>query len=139
MQRQFNQEKLEEWLVENLVCMAEQYNCSLEAEKKTAPKKAIDTAKIRNKLEKLKDLYINDLIERDVYERDYRDLMLQLTMEKKEEERQSAKPIDMSKLRGFKSMYSDLSPEARKAFWSRTINKITVTPTGDLQLTFNQL
>lgn len=140
MNRQFNQEKIEEWLVNNICAEAERYNFNLEQQKKAAPKKTIDTAKVMARIEKLKDLYINDLLPKDIYERDYKELSRLLKeAEQQEAEDRAAKPLDLYKLENFAESYQNLTAESRKAFWSRILRQIIVTPEGDYKLTFNQL
>ena len=140
MSKQINQEKLEEWLINNLVSEAERYNFDLEQQKKTAPKKTIDTAKILAKIEKLKDLYISDLLPKEIYERDYNELSHLLKEAAAQEAAvPAAKALDLNKLENFAESYKKLTLESRKAFWSHIINQITVTPDGDYILTFNQL
>ena len=55
----------------------------------------------------------------------------------KQQTQSSGKLIDTSQFKNFDTMYSALTPEARKAFWSRTIQQIIVTPSGDYLITFN--
>ena len=74
MPKQINQEKFEKWLLDNIEYEAQRYNASVDQRKKSLPKKTIDTAKVMAKIEKLKDLYINDLLPKDIYERDYKAL-----------------------------------------------------------------
>ena len=140
MHKQFNQEKIEEWLINNVHAEAERFNFDLEKQKKAAPKKTIDTAKVMARIDKLKDLYINDLLPKEIYERDYAELShLLKEAAAQEAEDRSAKPLDLSKLENFVESYQNLSPESRKAFWSRILHHITITPEGDFTLSFNQL
>lgn len=140
MSRQFNQDKIEEWLINNVRSEAEKFNFDLDQQKKAAPKKTIDTAKVMARIDKLKDLYINDLLPKEIYERDYAELsrLLKEAAEQATAE-SSVKPLDLKQLDNFAESYQNLSPDSRKAFWSRILSKITVTPEGDFTLTFNQL
>lgn len=75
--RIITEEAIEQWLLDNLLKELDAYNLAIEAEeKKITP--TVDTAGIKRKMEKLKDLYLNDLIDRDAYERDYTALRLSL-------------------------------------------------------------
>lgn len=139
MGKQFNQKILEAKLVESICAEAERFNFNLAQQKKALPKTKIDTAKVMKKIEKLKDLYLNDLIPKEIYERDYNELNRILKeAENKAEQVRTLSPIDVNALRNFTKSYEELTPESRKALWSRILNKITVTPTGDVELTFNQ-
>ena len=141
MAKQLNQEKLETWLVGNLASEAEKYNFDLEQQqKKATPRKQIDTAKVMARIEKLKDLYLNDLLPKELYERDYNELSALLSEAASQQKEEAlARPLDLSHLEQFEKTYETLTPENRKAFWSRVLKKITVTPEGDLKLSFNQL
>lgn len=140
LSKQINQEKLEAWIVDNMIAEAERYNFNLLASKKPTRKKQIDTAKITAKIEKLKDLYINDMIPRDMYERDYTALskLLAEAAAQEAEDREIA-PINVAKLADFKESYQKLTPDNRKALWSRILNKITINSDGSIDLAFNQL
>lgn len=140
MKKQMNQDKLEAWIIDNMIAEAERYNFELSASVKPTRKKRIDTAKVVSKIEKLKDLYINDMIPRDMYERDYT-MLSKLLVEAAAQEAESREtaPIDVAKLTNFKESYQKLSPEKRKALWSRILNKITINPDGSISLAFNQL
>lgn len=140
MHKQINEEKLEAWIIDNMIAEAERYNFELSASKKPVRRKTVDTAKITAKIEKLKDLYINDMIPRDMYERDYTSLS-KLLAEASAQEAASREivPIDIAKLANFRESYKKLSPEKRKALWSRILHRITIHPDGSIDLVFNQL
>ncbi len=139
MSRQINQDTLEEWICENLKTIVEEYNISLKSKQKRGIKKSIDVPKIIAKIEKLKDLYLNDLLTREMYERDYTALSSLLKEAELDERVEEQKPIDTSFLKGFRETYITLDAEAKKAFWSRVIKKVVVTETGDLIASLNQL
>lgn len=118
---------LEDWLLKNILSQFAAYNVSLAASEGEEPK--IDTSKIRRKMEKLKDLYLNDLIERDVYERDYSSLKEELRAA--ERIKPKGKPVDLAKISDALKMYEGLSRAGKKEFWSRTVGKIVITNEDD--------
>lgn len=120
---------LEDWLVHNLVSQMAQYNIALEA-KSAKPKKAVDEAKLKRKMEKLKDLYLNDLIDRDTYEQDYTALRDELRSAASAEEARP-KPVDLERLSNSLQFYGELSKQLKKEFWVRTIGKIIITNGDD--------
>ena len=134
---QFNQETLEKWVLDNVKHEAELYNISLESREKKTAKKAVDKSKILAKIEKLKDLYLNDLITRDIYEKDYLNLSSLLSDTEEKEKEANRKPIDLKQFDDFKNSYDKLDPEHRKAFWSRVISKIIVNKNGEKTLILN--
>ena len=138
MSKQINQEKLEKWLVENIRFEAERYNVSL-SQRQVKIIKTVDTNKILAKIEKLKDLYLNDLIPKDMYERDYTTLSKQLKQAEEDSYIKNKKPINMDFFDDFENTYQKLTPQSKKAFWSRTIKSIFVTKDGDFNITLNQL
>ncbi len=130
---QTREAKLEKWLLENVLLCADRFNLELEA-KKASGQPAIDESTIIRKMEKLKDLYLNDLIERDIYERDYSELREKLRMAQ-ESARNVQEPIDTSRLKDNLGIYSTLTRQAQKEFWTRTISKIIITNDDDFSVT----
>lgn len=126
---------LEKWLLENLFLQFDKYNIELEQGKKWS-KPASDISKIKGKMEKLKDLYLNDLIERDVYERDYIALREELSAAS-EEIVTEKKPVNLQEISSALEMYSDLSRPEKKEFWSRIVGRITITNSDGFSATPN--
>lgn len=125
---------LEDWLVHNLISEFAAYNQELEA-RAAQPRKIIDTGKIKRKMDKLKDLYLNDLIDRDAYERDYTALRDELrTAEDVVEALPS--PVDIDTVSNALSMYSELSKTGRKEFWAKLLvnHKIVITNDDDFSI-----
>ena len=116
---------LEQWLIDNLISSFEEYNLSIE-EGASRVRPQIDELKIRRKMEKLKDLYLNDLIDRDTYERDYTALRDELRAANTPPAL-SKKPVDIVAIQTALAAYSELSRQNKKEFWCRTIGRITIT------------
>ncbi len=115
---------LEDWLLNNFVSQCAAYNAALEAE--TTEKPVVNVQAIKNKMEKLKDLYLNDLIQRDTYENEYNALRTEL--EKATGSiRQPRKPVDLQAIADSLNVYSHLSRQGKKEFWSRVIKRIDIT------------
>jgi hypothetical protein len=72
-----------------------------------------------------------------MYEKDYIALTT-LLAEAENKIAENPKPIDTSAIEDFKNVYETLDQEARKALWSRLLQRITVTESGDYIVTFNQ-
>ena len=116
---------LERWLLDHLISSFEEYNLSIrQGAARTRPQ--IDEVKIRRKMEKLKDLYLNDLIDRDTYERDYTALRDQLR-EANEPAVQPPQPVNILAIQTALAAYSELSRQNQKEFWTRVISRITIT------------
>ena len=121
---------IEKFLLEHLTETAEEYNAELY--KKAPPNK--DPEKIRRKMEKLKDLYLDDLIDRAIYERDFKTLEAELSAALIVP---MIRPINMEELAGSLAMYSSLPKEGKKAFWSRILKRIEISKDGEIFLILN--
>ena len=116
-----SEKKVEEYLIKHLLREVSKTNVRIS--QKT--KKPQDAKKLKAKMDKLTDLYLNDLIDRDRYEREYKSTQAALV----EAEREPVK-IDTSEVKTVLDAYKALSDEGKKAFWSRIIKSIKPTETG---------
>lgn len=110
------EEEIEQFFLSTLLAKVKEVNLTIQ---KGKPK---DTAPLKRKLDKLTDLYLSDLIDREKYEREY-------TATKRELDEAEAvqKPIDTAQVMSLLDAYQTLSREAKKAFWLRIIKKATVS------------
>lgn len=126
-----NEKTIEKYLIENLEPLIDQYNAGIEKRRK---KKSLpDPEKINRKLEKLKDLYLNDFIDRATYVADVESLRDQLEKARQEEEKH---PIDLSAIHTAMSLYDELSRAGKKEFWSRIIEKIQIINPKTFRVSF---
>ncbi len=125
------EDTIEEYLLNNLKIEANKYiiDCKTSERKN----KLVDNSKkiknIENKLEKLKDLYIDDLIDKDTYKCDYTKYMGEL--EKLKIQNTENKPKDFTQLNKLLNtdiinIYNKLTREEQRRFWLLIINKIYV-------------
>ena len=96
---------------------------------------------IQNKIYKLKDLYLDDLIDKDVYKKDYENLSAQLSKLKTIQE--IPKEKDTTKLKNtinanFDEIYCSLTLEEKRTFWLNIINQIYVENGEIKEVTFLQ-
>lgn len=125
--KRVREDVLEEWLLENMLPIAQAFNVRIsKGQKKKRPDKS---ERIKGKMEKLKDLYLNDLIDRDVYARDYAALKEELERQQQEQEEAPA-PVDISALQTAMGLYRDLPRNSKKEFWSRVIRRIDAAEDG---------
>lgn len=128
--RTISERKLERYLLEHTVDQCRSYNLSvMKAAKRQKP--AVDVAAVKRRMAKLEDMYLNDLIDRDRYEQQYRECQTQL--EKAEPPKK--KTIDVAQIETALSAYVTLSPAGRKDFWGRIIDTITISESGDISFT----
>ena len=92
----------------------EEFNISVRA-KETK----VDLAALKRKQNKLTDLYMDDLIDKAKYEKEFRTLQSQI-----EEAELSRKPIDEHEVHSLLESYNEWSPKARKTFWSYMVKSI---------------
>ena len=111
---------------------------------KTMPE--VDNSKIialHKKLEKLKDLYLDDLIDKELYKKDFQKYSTELDKlesEKKKKEQPIKK--DFSKLKqilnsDFETMYNTLSQAEKRKFWISIINNIYYENGEIVRIEFN--
>ena len=114
---------LEQWLLSNLLESALTHNTKILTQnvKKHSEN---DESKILRKMEKLKDLYLSDLIDRTVYEQDY--TQLRNTLLNIQTPEPILSPINISALTSCIESYEYLDSAHKKAFWARVIKSITI-------------
>ncbi|MDO5433357.1 recombinase family protein [Eubacterium sp.] len=126
-----NEKKLETYLLKNIRPLMEQHvDYLIKKAKETAPKN--DGTKIKRRMEKLKELYVADLIDIDDYRRDYEECQQALSkIEAQKNKALSPDKIDAAKKflsMDFEDIYDALSREERQMFWRKIIKKIIFDP-----------
>lgn len=131
-EKRVNEKTLEAWLLNNLESLAEQKNFSVKPAEQKRKDTAEKVARIRAKMDKLKDLYLSDLIDKEVYSKDYLALKEELFV--LESEPAEEKTIDVQELKNNMELYKELPRKGKKEFWTRIIKKIR-TIDGDFFVT----
>ena len=128
--KQLNEDKLEAYLLDHLRQVMNDYLArQYEAEQKRDKRPVADKAKVKAKLKRLKDLYVDGLIEKDEYKTDYDMYMLQLE-EIEKECAAIAQPTNTDYIKtllesDFRAVYEALStPEDKRAFWRSLISEV---------------
>ena len=90
-------------------------------------------------MNKLKDLYLDDLIDKETYKNDYKKLTDQINDLKKTTDKTEAR--DFSNLQNFinmnlDSIYKKLNTEEKRTLWLNTINKIIIENGEIKEITF---
>lgn len=120
---------IEEYLKNNILQLIE--NCILETESKRKKNIVNKSNDLKSKLNKLTDLYLSDLIQKEKYEQDYiryeKELKIAL-----EEEKQHNIIKDTTKLQkfideDFMSIYGTLNDEEKQRFWRNIIEEIKIS------------
>lgn len=138
-----NETMLEDWLLENVEDEINKflvnYTAKAKAEKRRKP--SADRATIRRKLDRLRDLYVDDLIDKASYKAEYDRYTAQLAEIPPEPEKPK---VDIQALQNFlksnfKSTYSNLDRERRRTLWRGIIREIKVSSQKDITISFTQL
>lgn len=89
---------------------------------------AAEISSIKKKLTRLKDLYLNDLMDLDAYRTDYNQLTDKLNALVAERNRAPAS-VEFAKraiVKGWKTVYEDLDRPGKRAFWQIVLSEIRV-------------
>ena len=135
--KEVNEEKLEKWLLEHIRSELDAYQIQWEVACASAPAAPrVDRAAILRKLEKLKQLYINDYISLEEYQTDYQRYSEKL----KEEPAERARP-DFERLRtylnqDFQTVYFDMTLFQRRDFWHNIVKEIRLNEENTPQIIF---
>lgn len=123
------EDRVEAWLFEHLSDEIEKYEVSWDVQaagrKKTAA--GVERATLKRKLTKLKELYVNDLIDMEEYKKDYETYSAALL--KLDEAQIEEKKVDLSGVRqivskGFLEIYDTLTREEKRTLWKSVLKEI---------------
>ena len=127
---------LERYLLNHIKEELQNYKLSMELQKQSIDKSDISSrlVKCRNRLEKLKDLYLDDLIDKDAYKAEYARLNTMIA----EYERQLENTSDMDENTvdailnlDFEGIYSTLQPNEKRYIFQSIIDYIEVGTNRD--------
>lgn len=125
------EDRVEAWLFEHLSDEIEKYEVSWNVQaagrKKTAA--GVERATLKRKLTKLKELYVNDLIDMEEYKKDYETYSAALL--KLDEAQVDEKKVDLSGVRqivskGFLEIYDTLTREEKRTLWKSVLKEIRI-------------
>lgn len=130
---------IEQFLINNINEMHQTY--LINSKNDTSVKRSVtDKAKIKSKLKKLKDLYLDDLIDKDTYKADYEMYMRQISeiditeIEKKKKDNASnvSGLINLS----ISSEYNKMSRENKRVLWQSIIKQIIIDNDENILVVF---
>lgn len=127
-----NEEKLEQFLLDNLNLYINDYFGSLELEYKQSKTNYKDNSKliadIKAEMKRTTNSYNKGRMEEDEYDKIYEDLEKKLAkLQEQPVKRDITKLKDLTKM-DWKSMYNDLTRENKQVFWRSFIEKIEIDP-----------
>ena len=135
---------LEKYLLENIKKELEKYKISFEIKKSEKNKSQLknDLVKCRNRLEKLKDLYLDSLIDKTSYRAEYARLnanILKLENEIEENHDIDVKMIENILEMDFETVYHTLEPNEKRYIWQSVIDYIEIgTNRNDITIHFRE-
>ena len=131
---------IEKYLLENILLELEKFKIKSEIEEKTIVNNNPQKIKsIENKILKLKDLYLDDLIDKETYKKDYEKYSKELSelrtvkIMKKNRDLSNLEKIFNS---DYLNIYNKLSISNKKKFWLSAIDKIYVENGEIKEVTF---
>jgi len=132
-----NEKKIESYLLQHIKPELEKYVTQYEISQRQQTPKA-DPSKIKAKLNRLKDLYINELIDIEDYRIEYEALQTEL---KKITTAATPEKKDLSHIRAFldtdlPTIYDALAPQEKRTLWGSIIDKIIVDNDGKIEIVF---
>lgn len=135
---------LEDYLLNNIDAELQRYVCELEEIRSSAlPTKNFqeERAKLKKKFSRLKDLYVDDIIDLELYRKDYEALVAQQDALDLEERRTALSVPSEDRLTsiftsGWQDMYSRLTRPERQSFWRTVIDKLYIHPTRQISVSF---
>ena len=124
------EEAVEAWLFSNLGRVLEEWRAEWEVKeaqrKRTAA--AIDRAAVRRKLSRLKELYLNEVIDLEDYKRDYEALtaLLVEVPAPRPLDRPNFEAVEAFLAQDFRQIYNALERDEKRTLWRSIIKEIRV-------------
>lgn len=114
-----SERRIEQLLVDRLPAAVHEENLLVQQEASSAP----DIPALNKRLEKIKDLYMDDLISKEMYKAEYKSINAQIALAS-----QARRVVDESELASAMTLYEGFTREEKKAFWSRIVRRVYVRP-----------
>ena len=138
---------IEKYLLKNVASKLDEYEreCQIKAAE-VKPKKSVakEIEKTKNRLSRLKDLYLDNKVQMDDYEKEYDELVTklnQLRAEEAEENEKQEQIVDIEAIKNLLSksteeIYQTLTAENRRKFWSGFIDHVVVHSRDSMDIFF---
>jgi len=135
---------IEDFLLQNVDEELRKFVCNLEyLASAQRPQKNFreDRAKLKKKLSRLKDLYVDAIIDLELYRKDYTALTAELDALAAEEKKAATPVPSAARLQsifplGWQELYKYLERADRQAFWRSAVDKILIHPTRQITISF---
>lgn len=124
------EEVIEAWLFENLGRVFRDWRTEWEVKEARLKQSAaaVDRAAVRRKLSRLKDLYLNEIIDLEDYRRDYEALtaLLEETPAPPPSSRPNFEAVEAFLAQDFRQMYDSLERDEKRTLWRSIIKEIRI-------------
>lgn len=135
---------VEKFLLENLEAHAQGFLADISQQseqecRKPETERAAKVQRLKSRMAKLRDLYLDSFIDREEFNKEYEKIQLQITqLESIKPDRTSHVIQRLTDLRGtdWRSIYKDFTDEQKRIFWRSIISRITVNRDGTMTIHF---
>lgn len=124
---------VENWLLDNIAEQIKTVSADLKPRKK---KKGPDRAAVMAKIDRLKDLYVDGLIDKKQYLADREKLLAQIPQEQTVSNLTAARNIVLAG--DFRERYNELSREDKRSLWRSIVARIDADGEGNLTVHFSE-
>ena len=126
--------KLEEALLDSFDEAYKDFQYSVKKKQKPQPV-TTDVEKLKRKLERLKELFLNELIDLDEYKKTHAELTAAIA-EVETPKIQPSTPLNYYLPGGIRPYYEKMTREQRRQFWQQTVDKIDLDEDDTPRITF---
>ena len=131
---QLRESVVETFLLDNIASELEKATAELAAPK-TKKKRGPDKAAIMAKVERLQDLYVDGLINKEKFLADREKLLAQIPQEQPERDLATARRIVLAD--DFRERYNELPREDKRALWRSVVDHVVADDLGHIQVFFH--
>lgn len=126
-----SEKKLEQYLLLNIVNLINKKFTEIETECKSIEENKDEIKSIKNKLNKLTDLYINDMIDKDYYNQEYVKYKNTLQLKESKQFNQSKKTNKETQIKklldtNINNIYSTLSDNEKRILWGKIFSYLII-------------
>ncbi len=136
--RSINEKKIEEYLLQNIKNAINDFIYQFETKQAKKVNLGANKSEIKQKLERLKNLYVNGFIGMDEYKKDYEELNNKLSAAESAEPEQ-----DTSELKAFLESdilekYYTLNNKSRRIMWRGVIGRLVIDADNNIEIEFTK-
>lgn len=130
---------IENYLIKNIRNVLDEKITEIKNLNSVTSKKSIDINLIKKKMNKLTNLYMNDLVDIDYYKSEYTDLKSKLEKAKEQETPKKASKKNIERLKqvlnsDFLSLYNTLDNLEKRRIWSSIVDYVVVRDKNDMDI-----